>query len=175
MKSFLVHRFLINWNAISIYRACFICQTINYVILLSKFAEGKSLNKWHTRDINKWTLLLFQRLLNQHIPLRNILMSILLYSSQEKQWEAYFFSLLLHFHLHFFLHSVFPLNYPQLCSAPGVHFTSTRRGILDQSCSIWVKSYKKLIRLFRGQHTAYALSSQLEQVCFLWPLLWRLS
>lgn len=63
--------------------------------------------------------------------------------------RSIFFSLLLHFHFHFFLHSVFPLNYPQLCSAPGVHFTSTRRGILDQSCSIWVKSYKKLIRLFR--------------------------
>lgn len=151
MKTFLFLSFLffeINQNVITISEPCFICPTIKYVIPLYEFAVSKSLNKWLTRDTNKWILLLFQRLQNQHIPLRSPSDEYFaLFKpglNKAAMWSLFFF----HFSPTFCSSSFFSQYFPlKICSsALGVNFTSTIRGILDQSCSIWGTSYEKLNR-----------------------------
>lgn len=148
MNSFLFPSFLffeMNQNVITISEPCFICPTVKYVILLYKFAVSKSLNKWLTRDTNKWILLLFQRLQNQHIPLRSFSDEYFaLFKPGAAKWSLFFYFFPTCSSSSFFT-QYFPLK---ICSsALGVNFTSTIRGILDQSCSIWWKSHKKLNRL----------------------------
>lgn len=153
MNSFLFPSFLffeINQNVITISEPCFICPTIKYAIPLYEFAVSKSLNKWLTRDTNKWILLVFQRLQSQHIPIRSSSDEYFaLFKPGAAMWRM-FFHFFSDFQFQFFPHSVFPLKDLQRCSWGELH-TYYKRNTGSKLFN-WRNVIWKMKQTFRGQY-----------------------